>query len=322
MQELEDLDMDLKKQKDMNVSTQMNGTNMQHKSTPNTSEGATQETSEQLSLVKFPTSTSLLEDFLAKHLVSLENAGDLTTPEGLYFLRLLGFLPTKDQDILYSKTSKVYLVMTGAKLSRQYLGFSPTWGMSINGKFLTAKTSVSPRIGKECSLSEILEENVDQKYFLSRKLVMGFLNKGGGIRAEIRNSRKGGNKPDYNRKILETIVNRPLHYVGGIIGKRDKWLKDEKDNSRNFSQGQRVYATDGISSTLAGNAGGLGGKTGLYQIEKTMIRRLTPTECERLQGFPDGWTEGVSDTQRYKCLGNAVTTNVVTWIGNQITKTN
>jgi DNA (cytosine-5)-methyltransferase 1 len=44
------------------------------------------------------------------------------------------------------------------------------------------------------------------------------------------------------------------------------------------------------------------------------IRRLTPTECERLQGFPDGWTEGISDTQRYKCLGNAVTTNVITAI--------
>ncbi|GAI74362.1 unnamed protein product, partial [marine sediment metagenome] len=32
------------------------------------------------------------------------------------------------------------------------------------------------------------------------------------------------------------------------------------------------------------------------------IKRLTPIECERLQGFPDGWTEGISDTQRYKCL--------------------
>ena len=41
------------------------------------------------------------------------------------------------------------------------------------------------------------------------------------------------------------------------------------------------------------------------------IRRLTPTECERLQGFPDGWTKGVSDTQRYKTLGNAVTVNVI-----------
>lgn len=48
------------------------------------------------------------------------------------------------------------------------------------------------------------------------------------------------------------------------------------------------------------------------------IRRLTPTECERLQGFPDGWTEGISDTQRYKCMGNAVTTNVITALGEKI----
>lgn len=41
------------------------------------------------------------------------------------------------------------------------------------------------------------------------------------------------------------------------------------------------------------------------------IRRLTPTECERLQSFPDGWTSSVSDTQRYKQMGNAVTVNVV-----------
>jgi site-specific DNA-cytosine methylase len=41
------------------------------------------------------------------------------------------------------------------------------------------------------------------------------------------------------------------------------------------------------------------------------VRRLTHIECERLQGFPDNWTAGVSDTQRYKQLGNAVTVNVV-----------
>ena len=46
------------------------------------------------------------------------------------------------------------------------------------------------------------------------------------------------------------------------------------------------------------------------------IRRLTPLECERLQAFPDNWTaEGtdgvISDTQRYKMCGNAVTTNVI-----------
>ncbi len=45
--------------------------------------------------------------------------------------------------------------------------------------------------------------------------------------------------------------------------------------------------------------------------EGMKIRRLTPIECERLQGFPDNWTEGVSDTQRYKQMGNAVTVNVI-----------
>lgn len=48
------------------------------------------------------------------------------------------------------------------------------------------------------------------------------------------------------------------------------------------------------------------------------IRRLTPVECERLQGFPDGWTEGVSDTQRYKTLGNAVTVNVIQHIAERL----
>jgi len=53
-------------------------------------------------------------------------------------------------------------------------------------------------------------------------------------------------------------------------------------------------------------------------IKGTKIRRLTPIECERLQGFPDGWTEGISDTQRYKCLGNAVTVNVIEFLGKKL----
>lgn len=48
------------------------------------------------------------------------------------------------------------------------------------------------------------------------------------------------------------------------------------------------------------------------------IRRLTPIECERLQGFPDGWTDGFSDSTRYRMLGNAVTVPVVEWIAKRI----
>ncbi len=52
-------------------------------------------------------------------------------------------------------------------------------------------------------------------------------------------------------------------------------------------------------------------------VTGTSVRRLTPVECERLQGFPDDWTAGQSDTQRYKQMGNAVAVPVVEWlIGN------
>ena len=118
-----------------------------------------------------------------------------------------------------------------------------------------------------------------------------------------------------------------LKYSGGVISAREKWLKDGKTSSRNFSQGQRIYSPKGISQTLAGNAGGQGGKTGLYETG-AKIRRLTPTECCRLQGFPDSWCnigldkDGketiISDSQKYKCLGNAVSTPVITEIGKRL----
>lgn len=60
------------------------------------------------------------------------------------------------------------------------------------------------------------------------------------------------------------------------------------------------------------------GKAILTSIPKRRIRRLTPKECERLQGFPDGWTEMVSDTQRYKAMGNAVSVPVIEAIGRKI----
>ena len=56
-------------------------------------------------------------------------------------------------------------------------------------------------------------------------------------------------------------------------------------------------------------------------LHKQQVRRLTPLECERLQGFPDNWTEGQSDTNRYKQMGNAVAVPVVEWIIQNICDT-
>lgn len=52
------------------------------------------------------------------------------------------------------------------------------------------------------------------------------------------------------------------------------------------------------------------------------VRRLTPTECERLQGFPDGWTDlgGTADSPRYAALGDAVTVPVAEWIAGRIAR--
>jgi len=128
--------------------------------------------------------------------------------------------------------------------------------------------------------------------------------------------------------------------------------KSLEELTNNAQQGYRVYGENGIAPTQTSQAGGVGAKTGLvcptiratqhksgdnqtlvahtvrgggrasglnkkqnwdsYLVEGK-IRRLTPVECARLQGFPDDWNkvEGISDTQAYKCYGNAVTVNVI-----------
>ena len=136
------------------------------------------------------------------------------------------------------------------------------------------------------------------------------------------------------------------NYYKGYSNQR-KMIELTKDKS----DAQRVYDINGIAKTLKGLGGGQGAKTGLYAVasrswprtgkddknrqqrleprfdgvtntltgvekdnwlsDGVKIRRLTPTECERLQSFPDGWTEGLSDTRRYQTLGNAVTVNVI-----------
>lgn len=79
------------------------------------------------------------------------------------------------------------------------------------------------------------------------------------------------------------------------------------------SQGNRVYSADGKSVCLSANGGGGGAKTGLYMLSQD-VRKLVPVECERLQGLPDDYTAGISNTQRYKCLGNAFNVDVVAHI--------
>lgn len=83
-------------------------------------------------------------------------------------------------------------------------------------------------------------------------------------------------------------------------------------------QGQRIYSVNGKSITLSANGGGQGAKTGLYKVDvpdgEYIVRKLTPIEAERLQTLPDDYTKGISNTQRYKCIGNGWTVDVIVHI--------
>lgn len=102
---------------------------------------------------------------------------------------------------------------------------------------------------------------------------------------------------------------------------------DTKDNNKlvrigtigKGGQGERVYSINGKSCTLSANGGGRGAKTGLYLIDGE-VRKLNPLEAERLQTLPDDYTlcDGVPETQRYKCIGNGWTAEIIIWILSHI----
>lgn len=111
---------------------------------------------------------------------------------------------------------------------------------------------------------------------------------------------------------LANLVPTVLPMKGGISPDRTKMLTVAK------RMGIGGYIDDSVCSTIMARDW----KDATDLILNCGVRRLTPLECERLQGFPDNWTVMLSDTQRYKCLGNAVTTYVIEWIGKRIFEAN
>jgi DNA (cytosine-5)-methyltransferase 1 len=75
-------------------------------------------------------------------------------------------------------------------------------------------------------------------------------------------------------------------------------------------QSNSEYVIDDVASTISQRDY----KSPTDLIVEPIVRRLTPKECERLQGFPDDWTASQADSSRYKMMGNAVTVPVVEWI--------
>ena len=102
---------------------------------------------------------------------------------------------------------------------------------------------------------------------------------------------------------------------------------DSGPNQGNISSsnGRPVAVMGDVTHTLTadgsdGSEDGTGRGTPIIASGSAVVRRLTPLECERLQNFPDGWTdvEGQADSPRYRQMGNAVTVSTVEWIARRL----
>ena len=136
------------------------------------------------------------------------------------------------------------------------------------------------------------------------------------------------------------VLNTPIALAENTIGRQPL----NGGNGNGFTEGGPMYTLNatgvhGVAHTFKIRGGCEGGGKGyLGQDEKTYtistmqdqhlfdqtmaVRKLTPTECERLQGFPDGYTnikENCPDGPRYKALGNSMAVPVMRWIGKRIT---
>lgn len=110
---------------------------------------------------------------------------------------------------------------------------------------------------------------------------------------------KGASWENYKEKSRRQLVLNQSIQIGSLY--------------KNNADAGRIYSTSGKARTLKSESGGMGGKMGLYE-DQEQIRKLTPIECEKLQTLPDNYTEGISNTQRYKCLGNGWTVDVIAHI--------
>lgn len=119
------------------------------------------------------------------------------------------------------------------------------------------------------STQDLLDEDVDEKYFLSRKIVNTILGKG------------------TKNYIVEPTIDMPVSKT--LTATMAKMHRASQDN----------YVTDNINF-----------ERHCDKSSKVNIRKLTPNECRKLQGFPSDWRQVVSDCQAYKQFGNAVTVDV------------
>ena len=98
-------------------------------------------------------------------------------------------------------------------------------------------------------------------------------------------------------------------------GTDNLWIGFDKDGSGTPGKSSLKIVEDGVPSLLSVRP---------HAVAGTGVRRLTPRECNRLQGFPDDWDrygadgKEIADSHRYRCMGNAVCVPVAEWLGHRL----
>jgi DNA (cytosine-5)-methyltransferase 3A len=197
-------------------------------------------------------------------------------------------------------------------------------GMQPMGLFGYPESIIQQPKDKGTLLKDVLESEVDDKYFLSEKAI-GYLQRAKNERVENVKYNDGSDKTstltsNYKRGVHnggETYVvnnteRRDLNRAVEIFLKKSNVQIKKTINKNKFYQNE-VKGLDFYNQskhdkmpTLANPSHGH-----LGVFSKNVIRRLTPIECERLQTVQDNYTFGVSDYQRYKMLGNGWTIDVI-----------
>lgn len=124
--------------------------------------------------------------------------------------------------------------------------------------------------------------------------------------------------------IIGRLRGKSTRQIFPIVSPTGKNICKLKEITSGLSQAMRIYDPSGLAVTLRSLGGGLGAKMGLYAFKENntiRVRKLTPLECFRVQGFPDSFYKninGLSDSQLYKQAGNAVTVPVIYEIAKRL----
>ncbi len=145
----------------------------------------------------------------------------------------------------------------------------------------------------------------------------------GDISGTLQSKKDGGHSLNYQNPIAfewNRAAGSPrtqLHRSGDYAQLRPSSIDAIAFTERTRQDGRRLEAQTELAYALTNP--GSGGRTHSRQVAGSFgVRRLTPVECERLQGFPEGWTAEQSDSARYRQLGNAVCVPVAEWIAERI----